>query len=77
MSKAMTLRMPDALHDALRTQAFKERTTITAIVLRALAQNAEKPGTLCDERTCWNEPTRIVGGGMHFCAQHGPAAGVA
>lgn len=71
----MTLRMPDALHEALRTRAFMERTSITALVIDALTRDVEKPGTLCDERTCWNEPTRVTAGGMHFCAEHGPAGG--
>ncbi len=75
MSKAMTLRMPDALHEALRTQAFQERTSITSLVLDALRRNVDKPGTLCDERTCWNKPTRVTGGGMHFCAEHGGGNG--
>lgn len=76
MSKAMTLRLPDAAHEMLRTKAFTERTSITALVLDAIAGAWGKPGTLCDERRCWNETNRIVGGGMHFCADHGPAAGV-
>lgn len=73
MTKSMTLRLPDEAHEMLRTKAFNERTSITALVLDAIAGAWGKPGTLCDERRCWNEPTRIVGGGMHFCAEHGPA----
>lgn len=71
MTKAMTLRLPDAAHEMLRVKAFKERTSITALVLDAIVESLDKPGTLCDERRCWNTPTRIVGGGFHFCADHG------
>lgn len=75
MTKAMTLRLPDAAHEMLRTKAFNERTSITALVLDAIAASWGKPGTLCDERKCWNEPTHIVGGGFHFCAEHGGSHG--
>lgn len=34
-----------------------------------------KPGSLCDERDCWNPPTRVVSGGFHFCAEHSPKPG--
>lgn len=71
MTKAMTLRLPDAAHEMLRVKAFNERTSITALVLSALEGAWGKPGTLCDDRTCWNEPTRVVSGGFHFCADHG------
>jgi len=72
MTKAMTLRMPDVLHEALRAQAYKERTSITALVLDSLEQNVEKPGTLCDQRWCWEEPVVVTAAGFHFCVSHTP-----
>lgn len=70
--KALTLRLPDELHEHLRRQAFEQRTSITAVIIDALEQRP-KPGTLCDQIRCWNEPTRVVPGGFHFCAEHLPA----
>ena len=72
MTKAMTLRLPAAMHEALRRRAFDERTSINALIIAALA-DLPKPGTLCDKRTCWNQPTHVVAGGFHFCAEHLPA----
>jgi predicted transcriptional regulator len=33
---ALTLRLPDDLHEELRREAFNKRTTITALILEAL-----------------------------------------
>ena len=71
MTKAMTLRLPDAAHEMLRARAFNERTSITALLISAIEGAWGKPGTLCDARSCWNEPTRIEPGGFHFCDEHG------
>ena len=40
--KAMTLRLPDEVHEALRQRAFGQRTSITEIVRQAI-----------DERLTW------------------------
>lgn len=71
MSKALTLRITDQMHESLRVQAFTERTTITALIIDAL-EARPKPSRLCDENRCWNPHTRIVSGGFHFCHLHGP-----
>ena len=71
--KAMTLRLPDAMHEALRQRAFNERKSITALVLLAISEMPlVKPARLCDARDCWNEPTRrpTTPGGFHFCDEH-------
>lgn len=71
MTKAMTLRLPDEIHEALRQQAFNERTSINALVVRAVSEG-RKPGTLCDSVHCWNKPTVITSGGFHWCDAHAP-----
>ena len=69
---AMTLRLPDAAHEMLRTKAFNERTSITALVLTAIEETWCKPARLCDDTHCWNEPTHVTTpGGFHFCDEHG------
>lgn len=35
--EALTLRLPDDLHEHLRVEAFEKRTSITALILEALA----------------------------------------
>lgn len=40
---ALTLRLPDELHEQLRQEAFEKRTTITALILEAL-RNRQKEG---------------------------------
>lgn len=40
--KAMTLRLPDDLHEQLRTEAFEKRTSITALILDALAHREKE-----------------------------------
>jgi predicted transcriptional regulator len=71
MTKAMTLRLPDAIHEALRRQAFEDYTTVTALIIRAIEDSRVDSGWLCDERKCWNAPTHITPGGFHFCDEHG------
>jgi len=41
---AITLRLDDATHERLRTEAFEKRTTITALIREALAIRAAKDG---------------------------------
>ena len=51
--KAMTLRLSDEMHEALRVQAFEQRTTITALVVAALDQRSPVQGA--DDRN--TDPT--------------------
>lgn len=68
--QAITLRLPIALHEALRTEAFNRRVSMSSIIMKAVADRTEKPGTLCDWANCWNTPARIDPGGFHFCEEH-------
>lgn len=38
--KAMTLRLPDDVHERLRQEAFDQRTSITALIVEALVRPA-------------------------------------
>ncbi len=74
MTKAMTLRLPDELHEALRREAFEYRTSMTEIIVDALrlreVDRAARTG--CD--VC-NRPHTVVTtpGGFRFCDDHKPA----
>lgn len=50
MTRAMTLRLPDDLHEGLRQEAFDRRTSITALIVERLSapvQAAEPECTTC------------------------------
>lgn len=40
--KAMTLRLPDDLHEQLRQEAFEKRTTITALIIDAIVLRRDR-----------------------------------
>ncbi|MGG7450574.1 hypothetical protein ACQ3HE_06755 [Plantibacter auratus] len=71
MSKAMTLRLSDDLHETLRRQAFDERTTITSIIIAAIESVQPRKG--CD--VCGQAHVMVsTPGGIRFCENHRPAA---
>lgn len=73
MTHAMTLRLPEDLHEALRVEAHTYRTSITALIVDTLRvreiDRARRTG--CD--VC-NRPHIMVStpGGFRFCADHKP-----
>lgn len=71
MPHAMTLRLPDDLYERLRTQAFKERKSLTALVVAAIEKATPGTGLGCD--SC-GEPYVYVTtpGGFRFCEKHMP-----
>lgn len=74
MTVAITLRLPDEMHEALRREAFEQRTSITAIIVGTLRHREEDriPRTGCD--VC-NRPHVTVStpGGFRFCEDHRPS----
>lgn len=69
MTKAMTLRLSDELHDSLRRRAFQGSTTVTALIIAAL--DAHQPRKSCD--VC-GQPHVMVStpGAIRFCETHRP-----
>ena len=73
MTKAMTLRLPEELHEALRVEAFTARTSITALIVAALTDRAEDRAraTGCD--ACGRSHVMVsTPGGIRFCDEHRP-----
>ena len=69
MAKALTLRMPDDLHEHYRRRAFEERTTITALLIAALTPPRPTGPGLCD--VCGQPSVRITTpGAIRLCAEH-------
>jgi predicted transcriptional regulator len=67
--KAMTLRLPDEIHERLRNQAHEQRTTVTSLILRALAPEESSPRLTCD--ACDRPHTMVTTpGGFRFCDEH-------
>lgn len=66
---AMTLRLPDEVHERLRRQAFEERTSITALVIAAIEKTAPHVPGGCDQ--CGAKPARVTTpGAIRLCAAH-------
>ena len=71
MTKAMTLRLPDDVHEELRQEAFAERTSITALVLSAVRDRRRRAGSGCD--VCGRPHVMVsTPGGIRFCERHDP-----
>lgn len=70
MTKAMTLRLPDELHEWARIRAFETRTTITAVIIKAIEDGLPDSAQQCDATHCRKSFTRIGRGGFHFCDEH-------
>lgn len=69
MTKVLTLRLPDDLHEHYRRRAFEERTTITALIIAALAPPPVTGPGRCD--VCGAPRVRITTpGAIRLCAEH-------
>lgn len=68
--KALTLRLDDAMYEALRTEAFERRMPITEIVRDAIEHRRVNGPLGCD--VCGNPKVVHVStpGGFRFCAEH-------
>lgn len=69
--KALTLRLPDELHEALRQEAFAERTSVTALIVAALCEPGRFASSGCD--VCGRPHVMVsTPGGIRFCESHAP-----
>ncbi len=73
MTVALTLRLPDEIHERLRREAFDKRTSVTALIIDALTATKQPTANGCD--VC-GEPHVMVStpGAIRFCAEHRPAS---
>lgn len=66
---ALTLRLPDALHERYRVAAFHQRTSMTALMVAALERGAPHVPGGCDQ--CGAVPARLTTpGAIRLCAAH-------
>jgi hypothetical protein len=69
MSKAMTLRLPDEVHESIRREAFERRVPMTAIIQEAIEHRRVNSTIGCD--VCGKPHTHIsTPGGFRFCDEH-------
>lgn len=68
MTHVMTLRIPDALYEQVRQEAFDQRETLTDIILNALVA---RPRTASGCDICGKPPTHVTTpGGFRGCDEH-------
>lgn len=70
MSKVMTLRLPDEMHESLRREAFDRRVSMTSIIQDAIEHRRVNGSLGCD--VCGSPKVVHVStpGGFRFCAEH-------
>ena len=73
--KAMTLRLPEEVHESLRREAFDRRVPMSEIILDAIEHRRINGSLGCD--VCGNPKVVHVStpGGFRFCADHWNPAG--
>jgi len=74
MSKALTLRVPEKMHERLRKMAYEHQVSITSLILAAIDKAVPFP-LGCD--VCGEPHTQVsTPGGFRFCDEHGRNHGV-
>lgn len=69
MTKALTLRLPDEMHEGLRREAFERRLPITTIIQEAIEHRRVNNVIGCD--VCGEPHVHVsTPGGFRFCADH-------
>lgn len=77
MTTALTLRLDDAVYEAVRQEAFDRRVPISAIIRDALIAHLDEqtkaahPARFCDANGCTAAHNdHVTAGGFHFCDAH-------